>query len=95
LDDETILASGGRRKILKLLAKEKHANIMRLVVKTNSTYIEANRNIKSLKEEGVVKEEYYGRVRMIILLEDNPKTKRLLQALKILNDQTKPRDWLF
>jgi hypothetical protein len=85
LDDEVILACGCRRKILKLLAKEKSSNIMRLVVKTNSTFVEADRNIKILREEGIVTERRYGHVRMIILMEDNPRTKRLLQALKILN----------
>jgi len=63
---------------------------MGLVTKINSTYIEVNRNVKILEQEGVLSERRYGRIRMIILNAENPKTELLIQALKILNSQTKP-----
>jgi hypothetical protein len=90
MDPEKLLTSGCRQKILKTLSKVKSINIMGLVTKINSTYIEVNRNIKILEQEGVLSEQRYGRVRMIILNTENPKTQLLLSALKILGSQTKP-----
>jgi DeoR/GlpR family transcriptional regulator of sugar metabolism len=87
---EKLLTSGCRQKILKTLQKEKSLNIMGLVTKINSTYIEVNRNVKILEREGIISEHRYGRVRMIILNQEDPKTILLLQALKILNTQEKP-----
>jgi hypothetical protein len=87
---DKLLTSGCRQKILKTLQKEKSINIMGLVTKINSTYIEVNRNVKILEREGIVSERRFGRIRMIILNQEDPKTKVLLQALKILNNQEKP-----
>jgi hypothetical protein len=90
MDPEKLLTSGCRQKILKTMSKVKSINIMGLVTKINSTYIEVNRNVKILEQEGGLSEHRYGRVRMIILNSESPKTQLLLQALKILGSQTKP-----
>jgi hypothetical protein len=58
---------------------------MELVLKINSTYNQVNANLLILSQEGVTEEKRYGRVRMIKLNKENPKTLFLLQALKILN----------
>jgi hypothetical protein len=92
MDPEKLLTSGCRQKILKTMSKVKSINIMGLVTKINSTYIEVNRNVKILEQEGVLSEHRYGRVRMIILNAESPKTQLLIQALKILGSQTKPTD---
>jgi hypothetical protein len=63
---------------------------MGLVTKINSTYIEVNRNVKILEREGIIFERRFGRIRMIILNYEDPKTQLLLQALKILSSQEKP-----
>ena len=86
---ERLLASSCRQKILKELSRVKKVHIMGLVRNINSTYIEVNRNIKILEKEGVVTDQRVGRMRMLRLNHENPKTKVLLQALKILNTQTK------
>lgn len=88
---ERLLTSSCRQKILKELSRVKTVHIMGLVRNINSTYIEVNRNIKILEEEGVVIEQRVGRMRMLKLNRENSKTKLLLQALKILNTQTKTK----
>ena len=88
---ERLLTSSCRQKILKELSRVKTVHIMRLVRNMNSTYVEVNRNIKILEDEGVVIDQRFGRMRMLRLNLENPKTKLLLQALKILNTQTKTK----
>jgi hypothetical protein len=64
---------------------------MGLVRNINSTYVEVNRNLKILQNEGVVFDQRVGRMRMLKLNHENPKTDLLLKALKILNTKTKPQ----
>lgn len=62
---------------------------MKLVRNINSTYVEVKRNLKILEQEGVLTDQHVGRLRMIKLNQESPKTGILLEALKILNTQTK------
>jgi hypothetical protein len=57
---------------------------MELVRKVNSTYNQVNSNLQILEKEGIVFDEHFGRMRVIRLNRENPRTTRLLQALKIL-----------
>jgi hypothetical protein len=57
---------------------------MELVRKVNSTYNQVNSNLQILEKEGIVFDEHFGRMRVIRLNRENPKTVRLLQALKTL-----------
>jgi predicted transcriptional regulator len=81
---ETLMASSCRRKILRVLSRGKRTNVMKLVQKVNSTYNQVNSNLQTLQEEGIVFDEHFGRMRLIRLNRENPRTARLLQALKIL-----------
>ena len=63
---------------------------MELVRKTNSTYGQVNRNVQILEQEGIVEIKYYGRMRMIKLNSDNPKTVAMSKALRILKNQSIP-----
>ena len=85
LDLEKLISSSCRRKIIKFLWKTNYVNVMELVLKINSTYNQVNANLSILGEEGIIEDKRYGRVRMIKLNRENPKTLLLLQALKILN----------
>ena len=63
---------------------------MKLVSKVNSTYNELNRNAMLLEKEGIIINEYkvkvkHGKIRIIRLNKDNPKTKKLLAALQTLD----------
>lgn len=91
LDLKDILASRVRQKILMALAKakSKELHMMALVHKLNSPYNEVNRNVGILEREAIVINYYptlvkRGKAR-IVVLNDNPKTKVLLQAMAILN----------
>ena len=55
-----------------------------LVRKVNSTYTQVNRNLKILQQEDIVESKYYGRMRMIKLNRENPKTEVMLKALRML-----------
>ena len=81
------MASSCRQKILETLSKVGHTYIMDLVRKVNSTYTEVNRNLGILEKEGIVTSEHYGRIRIIRLNRENPKTEAILKALKILKRQ--------
>ncbi len=88
-----VLASSLRQKILTVLAQKHEMQIMRLVSSTGSTYNELNRNLVLLEREGIVINSYpvrvrRGRVRVIRLNKENPKTGVLLKALKTLEQES-------
>jgi predicted transcriptional regulator len=79
LDLSRVLASSLRQKMLRELAATKELQVMRLVSKTNSTYNEINRNLQILEKEGIITNTYpiktrHGKVRIIRLNKENPKT---------------------
>ncbi len=84
MNSETLLSSSCRRKILRVLSSNGRANVMELVRKVNSTYNQVNMNLRILREQGIVFDQHLGRMRVIWLNRENPKTMQLLQALKIL-----------
>ena len=84
MDLETVMASACRRRILKVLSRAGRVNVMELVRKVNSTYSQVNPNLRILWGEGLIIDEHFGRMRVIRLNRENPKTDALLQALKIL-----------
>lgn len=57
---------------------------MELVRKVNSTYNQVNSNLQILQKEEIIFDEHFGRMRVIRLNRENPRTQLLLQALKIL-----------
>jgi len=54
------------------------------VRKVNSTYNHVNLNLQILREEGIIYDERFGRMRLVRLNKENPRTLLLLQALNIL-----------
>ena len=65
---------------------------MQLVGRVRGAYNEVNRNLILLEEEGIITNDYrkkvkHGQVRVILLNKENPRTKKLLQALKVLDDE--------
>jgi len=85
-----VLASSLRQKILRELSKTRELQVMQLVSKVNSTYNELNRNVMLLEKEGIIINEFrvkvrHGKIRIIRLNKDNPKTKILLATLQTLD----------
>ena len=87
MDLGRLMASSCRQKILVALSKVGQTHMMDLVRKVNSTYTQVNRNIQILERQGIVESHHYGRMRMIRLNRENPKTEALLKALRILTHQ--------
>jgi predicted transcriptional regulator len=79
-----LLASSCRRRILRFLSHSRQANVMQLVRKVNSIYNQVNSNLQILQREGIIFDRHFGRMRIISLNMENPRTVLLLQALKIL-----------
>ena len=82
---EQLIASSCRQKILLALSKTKTTHVTNLVRIINSTYNQVDRNLQILEQEGIIKNKHYGRIRLIELNTDNPKTHTLLKALNLLN----------
>ena len=84
MDLGRLIASSCRQKILEALSEVRQTYITDLVRRVNSTYGQVNRNLQILEHEGIVNTQYYGRLRMIKLNRENPKTVTLLKALRLL-----------
>jgi arsenate reductase-like glutaredoxin family protein len=96
LELRKILASSIRQNILKTLAENRELQIMRLVSTVGSTYNELNRNLQILGKEELIIDEYrikvrHGKVRVIRLNKENPKTQTLLKVLKTLEQENNPQ----
>lgn len=92
MDLKKILASSLRQNILKVLSEKREMQVMRLVSSCGSTYNELNRNLLILQKEELIIDEYRvkvrrGKVRVIRLNKENPKTQVLLKVLKTLDQQ--------
>lgn len=84
-----LLASSVRQQILRELARKDEIRVMKLCELVETTYNELNRNLAILKAQGIISDDYeervrHGKIRVIRLNRNNPKTKILLQALGIL-----------
>jgi DNA-binding transcriptional ArsR family regulator len=82
---EQIIASSCRQKMLLGLAKVKKTHVTQLVRMINSTYNQVNRNLEILEEEGIIKTQRLGYLKIVELQRENPKTLKLLKALELLD----------
>ena len=92
LDLRRVIASSVRQKILKVLSEKLELQVMKLVSSVGSTYNGLNRNLLILEKEEIIINEYrvkvrHGKVRVIRLNKDNPKTQVLLKVLKTLDQE--------
>ena len=86
MDLEKMLSSSCRRRIVRTLLIAGRTNVMDLVRKVNSTYNQVNSNLHILQDEGIVFDQHFGRMRVIRLNKEHPKTKALLEALQMLEN---------
>lgn len=84
MDLATLVSSFCRRRILQVLSRSGQTNVMDLVRKVNGAYNHVNLNLQILREEGIICDERFGRMRLVRLNKENPRTLLLLQALNIL-----------
>jgi len=86
MDSRRLIASSCRQKILETLSKAGEVHMMDLVRRVNSSYTQVNRNVLILEKERIVKVRNVGRLRMISLDRENPKTDVILKALRMLKN---------
>jgi len=89
MDLRRLIASSCRQKIIEALSEVRQTYVTDLVRRVNSTYTQVNRNLQILERENIVKSQFYGRVKMITLNRENPKTETILKALRMLRHQEK------
>jgi predicted transcriptional regulator len=87
LDLKRLLASTCRQKILEVLSHVGQTYMMDLVRRLNSDYTQVSRNVAIFAKEGVVTIIACGRMKIIRLNREKPKTVALLKALEILRKQ--------
>ncbi len=96
VDLRKVLASSVRQNILRVLSEKRELQVMKLVSSVGSTYNELNRNLLLLEKEGLIINQYpikvrHGKVRVIRLNKENPKTQVLLKVLKTLEQENNPK----
>ena len=64
---------------------------MRLAVGINGKYPQVNSELQVLQKGEIVTDKHIGRMRIISLNKENPKTSVLLQALKLLHSTDNKR----
>jgi len=84
LDLGRLIASTCRQRILEALSEVRQTHVTDLVRRVNSTYRQVNRNLEILEHEGILTTQYYGRLRIVKLNRENPKTVTLLKILRLL-----------
>jgi predicted transcriptional regulator len=87
MDLESILSSACRRKIIKYLTENGPTNIMQLILGINGKYPQVNSELQILQKEEIIIDQHIGRMRLIRLSKENPRTKLLLEALKLLDEK--------
>ena len=78
-----------KRKWNVKASKKVEAEKRGIVRKANSTHREVNRNLQIMEGEGVVRRKRFGRILIISLNSENPKTVALLKALKMLEAENR------
>ena len=92
MDLEDLLASSCRRKIIKYLAENGSTNVMQLISGIRGKYPQTNVELQILQREDIITDGHVGRMRIIRLNKENPKTGVLLQALQLLHStDTQPQ----
>ncbi|NLD66155.1 MAG: hypothetical protein GX648_06235 [Crenarchaeota archaeon] len=91
LDLRDLFASKGRQKIIEVLSLHRELNVMQLVSRVGGRYPEVNRNLAILEGEGIIISEYRkqvkrAKVRIIKLIKENPRTQKLIRALRDLKE---------
>ncbi len=84
MEAEELLSSKAKLKILKILLREGHVNITRLVRETGLNHKVVSRHLEDMKKMGIVGERKYGRMRIIYVNLADPRISVLREALRAL-----------
>lgn len=79
---ENVLSSKGRIRVIKILLKYGATNINTLIRESGLTHKLVTKYISELKEENLVVERRYGRLRVVEINYQNPKVSMLKMLLE-------------
>jgi len=83
---ESIFSSKIRIRILRILIKVREINITRLARDLGINYKVAVYHVEALRNMGLVEEKRFGRIRIVRLIENNPKVHTLERIFKELDE---------
>jgi predicted transcriptional regulator len=78
---ETVFASKGRVKILKILADIGELNISEIARRAKLNYTTTNQHLQILETSGIIRHKNFGRIRIFRLNDDNPRAARIRQLI--------------
>lgn len=86
-----IFASKIRQRVLKALSQSSRLPVMQLNRIVGGSFSGLSPQLKILESEGIIKSEYHDppkhpKTRIIILLKANPRTQKLIEAQRILQE---------
>ncbi|MEB3756611.1 MAG: ArsR family transcriptional regulator [Desulfurococcales archaeon] len=79
---ENVLSSKGRIRVIKILLKYGATNINTLIRESGLTHKLVTKYISELKEENLIVERRYGRLRVVEINYQNPKVSMLKMLLE-------------
>ena len=86
---EEVLSSRPRIKILKLLDRLGAVNVTEIARRVGLNFTTADKHLRILQQEGILKESTYGRVRMYKYDESSPKAKSIRNLIEIWEQENK------
>jgi len=83
MDIEQVLGSKLRVKILKILAQVGELNVSEIARRLGANYSSANKHLKILEDEEIVRHKEFGRIRLYRLDERSPKARALQKLMEV------------
>jgi len=80
---EQVLGSKLRVKILKILAQVGELNVSEIARRLRVNYNAANKHLKILEDENILRHKEFGRIRLYRLDEHSPKARALQKLMEV------------
>jgi DNA-binding transcriptional ArsR family regulator len=84
---EDVFSSRLRIEILKILFNVGELNVSEIARRLRINYVSANRHLKILEDEGILRRKMFGRIRLYRVNEQSPKTKALQNLIDVWEQQ--------
>ncbi|MEM2940504.1 MAG: winged helix-turn-helix domain-containing protein [Thermoproteota archaeon] len=88
---EEISSSVSGSRIFWKLFKNGEMSLSEIIRQTNLNHKIVRRNIKIMIEKGLIREKVFGRLKIYVLNQDNPRLRMLLNLIKQASYEAPPR----
>lgn len=88
---EEISSSVSGSRIFWKLFKNSEMSLSEIIRQTNLNHKIVRRNIGIMIEKGLIREKTFGRMKIYVLNQDNPRVRMLLNLIKQVSYETPPR----